>query len=390
MSGDPTESWPSDLQSPPEVPDFDLLRPIGRGAFGQVWLATNRTTGRLRAVKLIRLDQAGREIASLIRLEANVRNQHPNLLGIDHVGQTAQYLFYVMDPADDITGSPASCDSAYRPCTLKERLRSGPLSADDCSRHARQLVAGLAHIHKAGMVHRDVKPANCLFMDGDLKLGDFGLLAPDSTQNSRAGTPDYMPPDGQMDARADVYAAGLVMYEMLAGLPRRSFPHLGQRASEVAKSPLLRRLNRLILRACQPDPQQRFADAEEMLGQWAAAETEKPRPPARVWRRVFLASACLLVAIVLAMVRFWPSPPPAVDVSFITEPFGATIYLDGRLLMQPDGIPYTTPCTVPSVPARSHRVLFKRADAVDLDIGQIDVAGVREVTARWSTGSAPR
>ena len=235
MSGNPTDSWSSDLQSPPEVPDFDLLRPIGKGAFGQVWLATNRTTGRLRAVKLVSLnpsdrqDRAGREIVSLVRLEANVRNQHPNLLGIHHVGQTAHYLFYVMDPADDITGSPASSDPGYRPRTLKERLRDGPLPPDDCFRYARQLLAGLACIHKADMVHRDVKPANCLFMGGDLKLADFGLLAPASTQNSRLGTLKYMPPDGQMDVRADVYAAGLVIYEMLTGLPPESFPHLGQR-----------------------------------------------------------------------------------------------------------------------------------------------------------------
>ena len=121
---------------------------------------------------------------------------------------------------------------------------------------------------------------------------------------------------------------------------------------------MLRVLNRLILRACQPDPKQRFADAEEMLGQWAAAETEEPRHHARVRRRILLAIGCLLAAIVMAAVRFWPSQTPVVDVSFITEPFGATIYLDGKLLLQPNGTPYTTPCTVPGVPARSHRVSF--------------------------------
>ena len=73
-------------QATPEVPDFDLIRPIGSGGFGQVWLATNRTTGRLRAIKVIPLhpsgqsDPAAREISSLTRLEANRRCHHPNLL----------------------------------------------------------------------------------------------------------------------------------------------------------------------------------------------------------------------------------------------------------------------------------------------------------------------
>ena len=336
-----------------------------------------------------------REIASLILLEANVRNQHPNLLGIDHVGQTAQYLFYVMDPADDITGRPASSDAAYRPCTLNERLRSRPFSPDDCSRSARQL-RGRVGPYSSGGHGASRRQAGELPLPGrGLETGRLRPAGAGRSPKFPRRHPKYMPPDGHMDARHDVYAAGLVSYEMLSGLPAESFPHLGQRASEVAKSPLLRGLNRLILRACQPDPKLRFADAQEMLGQWpaaqaAAAETEEARRPAPLRRRILLAMGCLLAAIVVPTIRFWPSPPPAADISFITQPFGARIYLDGKLLVQPDGTPYTTPCTVPGVPARSHRVSFQRADAADLDVGQIDMTAIREVTARWDTGAAAR
>jgi serine/threonine protein kinase len=391
VATDSTAEWHGNSDSVPKVPDFDLLRPIGEGSFGKVWLATNRTTGQLRAVKLIllnpsdRVDRAGREIVSLVRLEANVRNQHPNLLGIQHVGQTAQHLFYVMNPADDITGGPASLADSYRPATLKERLERGPLSQDDCLLLSRQLLAGLACIHKAGMVHRDVKPANCLFIDGELKLGDFGLLTMTSAEPSLLGTRKYMPPDGHMDARADVFAAGLIIYEMLTGLPVEAFPHLGQRAREIADSSALRILNRLVLRACQGDPKQRFPNAIEMLDALMEAKAGRPRIPVPVRTLVLIAVVVSLgVLTVPAAISLWHVQPDTVDVSFITEPFGAAIYLDGRPLLQPDGKPYRTPCTVPGLPGQTHHLSFKREGNGDLNVGEIDLETVREVTARWS------
>jgi len=371
----------------PDVPDFDLIRPVGSGGFGEVWLATNRTTGQLRAVKVIPLhssgqaDPAAREISSLTRLDANSRCRHPNLLQIHHVGKTARHLFYVMDPADDVSGEPASDKPDYRPATLQTMLQDGPLAPDLCLDYARQLLAGLAMLHAAGMVHRDVKPANCLFVGGQLKLGDFGLLTAAHPLVSRLGTQKYMPPDGRMDMRADVYAAGLVIYEMLSGLPVDEFPRLGTQSKHVGNSPILTAMLRLVLRACERESEKRPPDARAMLAELAAPIETTFRPSRR---RPLVATGAIAV-LVIAGVSVWmfqermgtgsgqtvedpaaaasestavPTSSRLVDVSFVTDPFEARIYLDDEMLCKPDGKPYTTPCTV-NVPARTCRVAFQ-------------------------------
>ncbi len=389
---DPTAPLhPDEEVASPDVPDFDLIRPIGQGGFGRVWLATNRTTGHLRAIKVISLrrrgasDPAGREITSITRLEANVRRQHANLLNIHHVGRTDEHLFYVMDPADDVAGGPASSQPDYRPASLRRRLENGPLSSRECFDYAGELLAGLASLHEAGMIHRDVKPANCLFVDGRLKLADFGLLTEASPQISRLGTQKYMPPDGRMDARADVYAAGLVIYEMITGLPSDCFPHLGNQATEIAENPRLCLLTRLALGACQADPQQRFPDAQAMLAELEVSEAGALAHGARWRRRIIASGVCIAIAVAAAGVRvgFWPTPPPQVHVNFVTEPFEATIFLDGKQQLKSDGAPWTTPCTIEDLPARDYQVVFKHRQRSELDAGQVDFARVRQIVARW-------
>ena len=301
---------------PPEVPDFDLIRCIGEEASGP-WLAANRTTGRLRAVKLIPMDKSGagspayREIVSLKHLEARVNDQQPGLLAIHHVGRTDRHLFYVMDPADDISGAAASRNPGYEPATLQRRLASGPLPAQQCFDLARQLLVGLRALHAAGMVHRDVKPANCLFVVGELKLADFGLLTEAGPLVSRLGTRRYMPPDGRMDTRADIFAAGLVIYRMFTGLGADRFPRLGPRAREIAADPVLQKLNQLVLKAGQPDPARRFQDAGQML-----AELETPAVKAsRSGRRALAWVTCLISGALLVAISAWrpgphEDPPP--------------------------------------------------------------------------------
>ncbi|MBN2022953.1 MAG: serine/threonine protein kinase [Pirellulales bacterium] len=375
-------------RAPPELPDFNLLRRVGRGGFGEVWLARNRATGGLRAVKLIPLDQpghadpAGRELASLARLERDVPRAGEHLVEIQHVGRTDDYLYYVMEPADDASGQAASDSPDYRPATLRNLLDSGPLPPDVCLRWTRQLLEGLAGLHAAGMAHRDVKPSNCLLVDGRLKLADFGLLTRAEPLVSRLGTQAYMPPDGRMDARADVFAAGLVIYELITGQPAERFPHLGPVAASLSGDRTWAALNRVALHAAQPAPADRYPDAGAMLADLARLASPAPRPRRR--RRWIGAGVSLFLAaaVVWGAIVFWSRQ--RVPVNFVTEPFEATIWLDDRRLDQPDGEPYTTPCTVPDVPATEAEVVFRVPGLPDLEAGTFDFRAIREVEARWS------
>jgi serine/threonine protein kinase len=368
-----------------EVPDFDLIRPVGSGGFGQVWLATNRTTGKLRAIKVIALQQTGetaaatREISSLVRLEANVRFQHPNLLQIHHVGKTATHLFYVMDPADDASGGLASERPDYRPATLQSRLEDAA-EPEVCLEYARQLLAGLAALHAAGMVHRDVKPANCLFVGGQLKLADFGLLTEAHPLVSRLGTQKYMPPDGRMDMRADVYAAGLVIYEIISGLPVDEFPRLGTHAQEVGANPILAALLRLVLRACEREPEKRFGDARAMLAELEQPKVATPRLP----RRRLFATALVAGVLAAAGLSTWIFLPRHVAVSFVTTPFEAKIYLDGNLLVDSDKEPCRTPCTVDGLTAGIHRVAFECDGQPLSKAEEYDFAQTQQIVCRIS------
>ena len=328
------------------------------------------------------------------RLEETVRVRDPNLVTIHHVGTTADYLFYIMDPADDVSGAPMSSGRPYTPATLAVRLGCGPAGDDDCVRWSKQLLSALACLHQEGLVHRDVKPSNCLFIGGELKLADFGLLTEADRAVSRIGTLSYMPPDGVMDTRADVYAAGLVIYEMITGSPVSRFPALQSRAKAVLSDGRLSALNRVAIQACDPDRNVRFADASAMLEELerrlAGEATAGATSVQRFRRRVVLTLSSGLGLLTVAGFIWWSfAGPSRVDVNFITDPFDATIWLDDRPLCTPKGTPYTTPCTVPGLPADAHQVVFKHPGLVDLEVGRIDFSEAREIVAQWPMGETP-
>ena len=383
------QRWPDALQ---KCPDSTSFGPSARADLAKCGWRPISTTGQLRAVKIIATarsgtaDPAGREITSIIRLEANLRRQHPNLVSIHHVGECPGHIFFVMDLADDLTGAPGSADPSYQPATLQSRLQAGPLSPEECWRRTGELLAGLAALHDAGMVHRDVKPANCLFVGGELKLADFGLLTEADRQMSRVGTRATCRLTAAWTQRADVYAAGLTIYEMITGLPPSCFPSLGEHAEKFADDPLLQRLNRLVLRACQVAiPMRGFKNAGKCLTNWPVPNRPKPSGCFdtgldRHWCGMLAARHCFLDDRSMA-----ESPRASAGQLHHGTVRGNHPARTACTLLKPDGTPYTTPCTVPDLPAGIHHVVFKREPSNDLDIGRIDFRDRRDIEARWNS-----
>ncbi|MEO6865131.1 MAG: protein kinase [Gemmatimonadaceae bacterium] len=196
---------------------YQLERRLGGGAMGDVYLAWDRQLERQVALKFLRMsaevDPTGHS-RLLAEARAAARLDHPHVATVHDIGETEhRRLFIAM---------------AYYPGeTLRDRIARGPLPPSDALRIAAQIAAALAAAHSAGIIHRDVKPANVLFdAEGVVKLADFGVakLLSDREATSpgiAVGTMAYMSPEQargeSVDSRTDLWALGVVLYEMLAG-----------------------------------------------------------------------------------------------------------------------------------------------------------------------------
>src|SRR5688572_5952453 len=282
--------------SPPTIPDHTLRRPIGRGAYGEVWLARN-VMGAPRAVKIVWRQKFEserpyeREFAGIQRYEP-VSRSTDGLVHVLHVGRNDAegYFYYVMELADSTVplsdevseSDPGNAVAfteltplvAYVPRTLRSDLKQlGRLPVADCLRVALDVVSGLARLHERGLVHRDVKPGNIIFVEGRAKLADIGLVSRESEGRTFVGTEGYIPPEGPGSPAADLYALGMVLYEAVTGYPPDHFPKVPSEwfAEEVGTEAL--EFHAVVLKACEGAKERRYKSAEELQADLALLQS---------------------------------------------------------------------------------------------------------------------
>jgi serine/threonine-protein kinase len=257
---------------------YRLLRPIGRGSLGTVYLAVDSRDGRPVAVKAMPLDSHGadderRQLRQRFRAEVTAarRLSHRDIVTIHDAGENAGQLWLAMELL-------RGCDLGRY--THMSRLLPEPLVLQLVERLAR----ALAHAHAQGVVHRDIKPANVMLdlPTRQVKLTDFGVAGLADLSRTRTGvvlgTPFYMAPEqlagASADTRSDLYALGVLLFQLLTGRLPHEHANLGELLRAVATEPapdvrtlrpaIAPDLAALVARALQKEPARRHADGLEL------------------------------------------------------------------------------------------------------------------------------
>ncbi len=273
----------------PSVAGYRLLRVLGRGAMGVVYLAQNEKLHRRVALKMVSLSASSKEARQRIRAEADLiaRLQHPNIVQIFDVGEWDGETFLELEYVDGES--------------LRDRLKRAPLSRREAVLMIECLARAMHYTHSHSVVHRDLKPANILIQrdaedsatvaeshlaDHSIKITDFGLAkfvgeAHQHTQSgSILGTPNYMSPEqaagrsAEVGPATDVYALGAMLFEMLTGRPPfeadstlellRQITNVDVTFPDSIRENLPRDLQAVCLKCLQKEPERRYASAAEL------------------------------------------------------------------------------------------------------------------------------
>lgn len=279
--------------------DFRIVREIGRGGMGIVYEAVQESLGRTVAIKVLP-KQSLLDDDALERFQHEARTaaamHHSNIVPIFGTGETDGTHYLVMQLVRGVSLDKRIADVDAKPFVIHEAADIG-----------RQVADALAYSHAGGVLHRDVKPANVLIDEnGTAQVTDFGLARntsddPTMTQ-TLSGSPRYMAPErftGQSDARADVYALGLTLYEMIAGVPAftESDPHqLMEAVRQHRIKPLSSHrggvpvdLATIITKAISVEPAHRYQTATQLrddLGRFLADEPILARRTSTVARLI--------------------------------------------------------------------------------------------------------
>jgi serine/threonine-protein kinase len=314
---------------------YRLLRLLGSGGFGEVWLCTSTAMGDWRALKFIaaeRPESLQREHAALVQYrKLSTQLRSPYLMPVEHVNCNEDGLFYVMPLADGV-GADSPEDAAWHPRTLDaeieiRRAASAWFSSAGICALFSPVLEALQLLSGHGLAHRDIKPGNILFFGGQPCLADISLLAQDETLLSRCGTPGFMAPSWYSGGHPDMFSAALTLYALLTGNPPDRFgraayfwPPQGRESLSAPERTAWERLHAIVRRAVEERPAERFSDFTAFRKALTGETPVKARRvPVAVAVSATVAFACLVAGVALVVTRKKPMPTlPALPPSAVT------------------------------------------------------------------------
>jgi len=304
------------------IPQYEIECLLGRGGMGAVYKGRQPALDRPVAIKILPAEIAADEqFVERFRREARLlaKLHHPGIVAIHDSGQTRDgQLYFVMEYVDGKD--------------LRSVIKNGGLAPEQALAATAQICEALRVAHEHGVVHRDIKPENVLLTrDGQTKLADFGLSRPSRDQekqkftmtNMVMGSPDYMAPEqksGEADQRSDIFALGVMLYEMLTGqVPRGAFEPPSRKIG------IDIRIDEVVLRALQAEPDKRYQNVTEMKSDVetiyytpAANSAEAPAPAKRAesaakagFRRAIILACSILAALAVSAWLWKGGLPPA-------------------------------------------------------------------------------
>jgi len=319
------------LQPGDSLDGYRVIRLLGSGGFGAVWLCQSEALKDFRALKFIPATTGGqiqKEFDALSKYRtAAGQLRSPSIMPIEHANTTSDGLFYIMPLADGY-GAEDPLDPAWRPLTLAATIenRRGETSwftSEEIKGYMAPVLQALQLLSDAGLVHRDVKPENILFLQGKPCLGDISLLGEDSHNITRRGTPGYCAPSWFVESggHPDIYGAVTTLNALLTGNPpdkmgRAAFrwPPRGEGSLSPADRQEWLRLHRVIRRAVDERPAERFRDFSQFAHALEGrAELKKSWVPKMILAACGLVIAAVAVFMGLAFIHGQTSKPSSQD-----------------------------------------------------------------------------
>ena len=373
------------LQAGEQLGHYQIVEPLGAGGMAEVYRARDSRLGRSVAIKILR-SHAAAKADGRARFEREARAisglNHPHICTLYDVGRHERPRTSTAGPETEIIDFLVM--ELVQGETLAERLRRGPMAIADVLRCATEMAAALAAAHGAGITHRDLKPANVMLTPHGVKLLDFGVAAlrsssdafgtvasgPATAEGTIVGTLNYMAPEQlqgkPVDGRADLYALGVMVYEMLTG--RRAFEAdntAGVIAAVLERDPdplaalrpdVPRALERVVSRCLERSPEQRWQNAADLathLQSIDPAASGMTAAPARRRWHVYVILGVILGS--LAAVAGLGT------VAYFQRPAGSTTTATYRFAIPPpDGSRYER---VLSISPDGRRIAFSATDA---------------------------